>query len=111
MHCPVVIAAAQDEALRCVLRQGPGETSEADSDSVLRLVSPSYGDQNKCTERSCMDTETQQKMGTGKFVFIVLVISSQATEHGKLGKCARGQSSRHVLGVIEPHGTSGLTAE
>jgi hypothetical protein len=58
-----------------------------------------------------MDTETQQKLGTGKFVFTVLLISSQATEHVKLGKRARGQSSRHLLGVIETHNTSGLTAK
>jgi hypothetical protein len=34
------------------------KTSEADSSGVLRLISPSYCDQNECTEHSCMDTET-----------------------------------------------------
>jgi hypothetical protein len=37
------------------------------------------------------------------FVFKVLLITSQATEHGKLAKCARGQSSGHVLDVILTH--------
>jgi hypothetical protein len=52
-----------------------------------------------------MSTETEHTLGSERFVFKVLLISSQTsgTEHQKLERFAGGQCSGHVLDVIHTH--------